>query len=198
MQQHRRNLEQERARARAYQALLLLSIGLRRSTAGRELLRSWAETADEELAVAAWTALSLYGDPDASRSLRRRGSERNALPVVDRLLAEVTPTSRLREPRRVSTGEETRCTTCGRAHAEVTHMIAGGDTVVCDRCVIRITQNRATLTAPDEATCALCARSHFETAGLYAYNGTHICNTCVQLSLGLREREEVDRFLAAW
>ena len=198
VQQHRRNLEQERARARAYQALLLLSIGLRRSTAGRELLRSWATTADEELAVAAWVALSLYGEADSSRNLRRRGAERNALPVVDRLLREVTPTARLREPRRVSNGEETRCTTCGRAHAEVAHMIAGGDTVVCDRCVIRITQNRATLTAADDATCKLCGRSHFEAAGLYTYNGVDVCNTCVQLSLGLREREEVDRFLAAW
>ena len=77
-------------------------------------------------------------------------------------------------------------------------MIAGGDTVICDRCVIHITQNRATLNADDDASCALCGRTHFESAGLYAYNGVSICNTCVQLSLGLREREEVEEFLATW
>ncbi len=77
-------------------------------------------------------------------------------------------------------------------------MIAGGDTVICDRCVVHITQNRGTLTAPDDAACSLCGRSHFESAGLYAYNKIDICNHCVQLSLGLTEREEVDSFLMAW
>ena len=194
VQAHRRNLDQERSRARAYQALLLLSIGLRRSTAGRELLRSWATTADEELGVAAWVALSLYGDADASRSLRSRAATGAPSPssIDSRRSCPPTPPG----ARRVSTAEETRCTTCGRAHAEVAHMIAGGDTVICDRCVIHITQNRATLNADDDASRALCGRTHFESAGLYAYNGVSICNTCVQLSLGLREREEVEEFLA--
>lgn len=198
VQSHRRNLEKERARARAYQALLLLSIGVRRSSAGRELLRSWAMTADGDLALTAWVALALYGDPEAAELLRRESTGRNAAPIVNRLLAEVTPPVRIREARRVSSAEETRCSTCGRTHDEVTHMVAGGDTVMCDLCVIRVTQNRATLRAADDATCSLCGRSHFEAAGLYAYNGVNICNTCVQLSLGLREREEVDGFLAAW
>ncbi len=198
VQEHRRNLDTERQRARAHQALLLLSIGLRRSASGRELLRNWAGTADEELAVAAWVGLALYGDAEASKALRRRGADRGALPVVDRLLGEISPAALLREPRRVGSAEDTRCTTCGRAHAEVAHMIAGGDSVICDRCVIRITQNRATLTAADNATCALCGRSHFESAGLYTYNGVDVCNQCIQLSLGLSEREEVDAFLANW
>ena len=127
-----------------------------------------------------------------------RPTDGNALPVVTRRLGAVTPPVRIQDARRVGSAEETRCATCGRTHAEVTHMIAGGDTVICDHCVIRITQNRATLRAPDEATCDLCGRSHFEASGLYTYNGVSICNTCVQLSLGLREREEVDGFLASW
>lgn len=198
VQAHRRNLERERGRARAYQALLLLSIGIRRSSAGRELLRSWATTADGELATTAWVALSLYGDPEAADVLRREGANANVLPVVTRLLGAVTPPVRIQDARRVGNSEETRCSTCGRTHDEVTHMIAGGDTVICDHCVIRVTQNRATLRAADDATCGLCGRSHFEASGLYAYNGVNICNTCVQLSLGLREREEVDGFLASW
>lgn len=198
VQQHRRNLATERDRARAYQALLLLSIAVRRSAAGRSLLRKWAETADPEMAVAAWAALALYGEPEASKNLSERARERQATPLVDRLLQAISPAPSRREPRKVEALEQTACGTCGRKHDEVTHMITGGEVVICDRCVVHITQNRAKLTAPDEAICGLCGRSHFESNGLYRYNGADICNQCVQLSLGLLEREEIDRFLESW
>jgi hypothetical protein len=198
VQQHRRNLAAERDRARAYQALLLLSVAVRRSAAGRTLLRKWAETADPELAVAAWAGLALYGEPDASKKLSERAKERQATPLVDRLLQAIAPAPARREPRKVESLEQTVCGTCGRKHEEVTHMITGGDVVICDRCVVHITQNRARLTAPDEATCGLCGRTHFESAGLFRYNGVDICNQCVQLSLGLLEREEIDQFLGSW
>ena len=77
-------------------------------------------------------------------------------------------------------------------------MIAGGKVVVCDRCVVHITSHRATLGAPDDAACDLCGRTHFESAGLYRYNGVDICNSCIQLSLGLLEREEIEKFLESW
>ena len=198
VQAHRQNLEKERQRARAYQALLLLSIGVRRSAAGKELLRQWAATADPDLAIAANAALAMYGDPTGARALQERAVEKGSLPVVEQLLAEVTPPSGPRSPRKIEGQTTLRCTTCGRGQSEVNHMIAGGDTVICDRCVVHVTQNRATLTAPDDAACSLCNRSHFESAGLYAYNKVEICNHCVQLSLGLTEREEVDSFLMAW
>jgi tetratricopeptide (TPR) repeat protein len=198
VQQHRRNLSNERDRARSYQALLLLSIALRRSGAGRTLLKKWASTADAEMAVAASVGLALYGDAEASHALLERAKARQATPLVDRLLQAVSPAPSRREPRKVDALEQTACRTCGRKHEDVTHMIAGGDAVICDRCVVHITQHRASLTAPDEATCALCGRSHFESAGLFRYNGVDICNQCVQLSLGLLEREEIDQFLEAW
>lgn len=198
VQAHRRNLDRERARARAHQALLLLSIGVRRSAAGRELLRQWAATADPDLAIAANAALTMYGDPAGARALQERAVEKGALPIVEHLLAEVTPPGGPRAPHKVEGHRGLRCTTCGRGQGEVSHMIAGGDTVICDLCVVHITQNRATLTASDDAACSLCGRSHFESAGLYAYNKIDICNSCVQLSLGLTEREEVDSFLMAW
>lgn len=198
VQDHRKNLDKERQRARAHQALLLLSIGVRRSAAGRELLRQWAETADPDLAIAANAALSMYGDPAGARALQESAVEKGALPVVEQLLAEVTPPGGPRSPQKVEGRTTLRCTTCGRGQAEVGHMIAGGDTVICDRCVVHITQNRGTLTAPDDAACSMCGRSHFESAGLYAYNKIDICNHCVQLSLGLTEREEIDSFLMAW
>jgi hypothetical protein len=196
--QHRRNLTTERDRARAHQALLLLAIASRRSGAGKTLLKRWAVDADPELALAAWTGLSYYGDPDATEKLQARAHEKGATHLLDRLIAASSPTTSRRETRRVEVGEETRCTTCGRGHAEVTHMITGGDAVICDRCVVQITQSRASLAAPDEATCRLCGRTHFESAGLYRFHEVDICNSCLQLSLGLLEREEIDRFLDAW
>ncbi len=195
---HRDNLQIERNRARAHQALLLLSIGQRRTPSSVDLLRRWADAADPELATAAWAALAMGGDPEAANRLRARARQKGQDSLIQRLLDAVSPPAEPLAPRKVSGDSETNCTTCGRAHGEVTHMIAGGAVVVCDRCVVHVTTHRATLGAPDDATCGLCGRTHFETAGLYHYNGVDICNSCIQLSLGLLEREEIERFLSAW
>ena len=77
-------------------------------------------------------------------------------------------------------------------------MITGGSTVICDRCVLRVSQNRASMQAPDDAHCSLCTASPFDSSGIYRVNAVDICSDCLQLSLGLLEREEVDTFLAAW
>ena len=77
-------------------------------------------------------------------------------------------------------------------------MMSGSNAVICDHCVIQIGQHRKSLLADEHATCSLCRRSHFEARGVYTYNGVEICSECLDLSLGQLEREEVDRFLAAW
>ncbi len=195
---HRRNLDLERNRARAYQALLLLAIATRRSSAGKELLRSWAENADPELSVAAWTGLAMYGEPDAVRRLSERARERGAGRHVDRLLAYVTPPGGRGRPRRVSDDEHLSCSSCGRGPHEVSHLMAGSHAVICDRCVVNVGQHRRSMAAPDEASCSLCGATPFEARGIYAINGVTICSGCLELSLGLLEREEVDRFLANW
>ena len=200
VQEHRRNLAVERNRARAYQSLLLLAVGSRRASSGKSMLRRWAEDAgaDTDMGTAAWAALSLYGEPEAAEQLRERAQQVGAADAVEALLAQVSPRQRHTEPRRVSDGEHTRCSTCGRGPGDVTHMMAGGGEVICDRCVVRLWKHRRSLMAPDDATCDLCSRSHFEADGLYRFNNVNICSRCVQLSLGLLEREEVDRFLASW
>jgi tetratricopeptide (TPR) repeat protein len=195
---HRKNLDYERDQARAYQALLLLSIGTRRSAAGRTLLRKWAEAADPELATAAWAGLAMYGDAEASRMIHERAVLLRRTESVDRLLAQVMPSVASRKPRRISDGEGARCTTCSRDSQGVTHMITGGNSVICDRCVLKVSQNRASMLAPDDAHCSLCSASPFESAGIYRVNSVDICSDCLQLSLGLLEREEVDSFLSAW
>ncbi len=195
---HRRNLDLERNRARAHQALLLLAIASRRSSAGKELLRSWAESADPELSVAAWTGLAMYGEPDAVRRLGERARERGASRHVDRLMGQVTPPAGRHPPRRVSDDEALRCSTCGRGPHEVHHLMAGSQAVICDLCVVHVGQHRRSMAASDEAVCNLCGATPFESRGIYHHNGVNICSGCLELSLGLLEREEVDKFLTAW
>jgi hypothetical protein len=54
------------------------------------------------------------------------------------------------------------------------------------------------MAAPDDATCKLCGRSPFEVSGLFRLGHVDICSNCLQFSLGMLEREEVDRFLTTW
>ncbi len=195
---HRRNLETERDVARAYQSLLLLAIASRRSRSARQLLDGWSD-ADPELLVAVNAARVMCGDDAAATALLRRAQERGAAPIVERLLAMVTPPSARGEPHPVSGGgADTHCSCCGRTGKECQHLMAGTRAVVCDHCVGEIARNRRTLIAPDDAVCALCGRTHFESRAVYRHAGADVCADCLDLSMGLLEREEIDRFLATW
>lgn len=195
---HRDNVTTERKRARAYQALLLLAIGVRRSTAGKALLARWAVDADSDLATAAWAGLAMYGEPIATAKLASLANEKGASAQVDRLLSYVVPPTSVPAPRKIEKSDATRCSTCGRDSTEVGYLMSGSQAVVCDQCVIQVGQHRRTLDAPEHACCTLCSRSAFEARGVYSYNGVEICSECLDLSLGQLEREEVDRFLSAW
>lgn len=195
---HRRHVDAEREVARAWQAILLLAVASRRSRSSRALLAAWGRDADPELQVAVLAAQVMGGDADAARVLLRRAQERGATPLVDRLLAEVGPTTRRADPRPVLEGEEVHCSSCGRKPAEVTHLMSGTAAVVCDRCMAEIARSRRGLLAPDDASCLLCGRTTLETRGVYRLHGIDVCSSCVELSMGLLERDEVDRFLAAW
>ena len=61
-----------------------------------------------------------------------------------------------------------------------------------------VARNRRALAAPDDAACHLCGRTHMETRGVYRYHGVDVCTECIDLSIGLMEREDVERFLATW
>jgi tetratricopeptide (TPR) repeat protein len=195
---HRENIATERKRARAYQALLLLAIGVRRSTSGKALLARWAVDADSDLAAAAWAGLAMYGEPIATAKLAATAKDTGANAQVERFLSYVVPPTKSAAPQKVEQADSTRCSTCGRCSSEVGYMMSGSNAVICDHCVIQIGQHRKSLLADEHATCSLCRRSHFEARGVYTYNGVEICSECLDLSLGQLEREEVDRFLAAW
>lgn len=195
---HRRAVESERELARAYQAVLLQAIASRRSRSARQLLASWGRDADPELEVAVLAAQVMGGDAEAGQALRRRAQEKGQGPLVDRLLTLVTPDRGVTEPHPVKPGVDTHCTSCGRTGQEATHLMAGTRAVVCDVCMNDIARRRRSLAAPDDAACHLCGRTHFESRGVYRLAGVDVCADCVDLSVGLIEREEVDRFLAAW
>ncbi len=195
---HRQNVERTRQEARAYQALLLLAIARRRSRAGRHLLQRWAETADPEMATVARIGLAAFGDPAAVIALREAATKAGVAAQAEQALGRLAPPRDTAAPRTVQSGEAAHCTACGRTASDAHHLMAGGKAVICDQCVVTIGRSRADMRATDDARCSVCQRGAFEARGLYTYNGIEICNHCLELSLGLLEREEVDRFLAAW
>ncbi len=196
VEEHRRRVEHERNRARAYQSLVLLAVAARRSRSGRRLLDRWSDAADPELAVAAQTGLAMYGDPKAIAQLVNRADQRGASARVRALLGHVIPRQSELGPRPAATDEAVHCSTCGRTADEAAHLMAGSDAVICDHCVVKVSRNRTELLAADDARCSFCNRSHLESRGVWAIGVVRICSHCLDRSLGLMEREEVDRFLS--
>lgn len=195
---HRKNVETQRREARAHQALVLLAVASRRSRSGRRLLERWAATADAELGVAALVGLGMTGDPASVKALHELAHRRGSSLKAQELVRALVPPPASRPPRPVTDREDARCTACGRTTKECTHLMAGSEANICDVCVVEIGRNRQKLLAPDEATCQFCGKSHLESRGVYRHQGVDICNHCLELSLGLVEREEVDKFLATW
>ena len=199
----RANVERERQEARAWQALLLLAIASGATRSGRSLLLRWSTDADPELADAARSALIVSGDTGHDEALRPRARARGAEALLDTLVARGSPADVRVQPRPVGADEDVCCATCGRRPAEVSHLIAGGvgaaGTAVCDRCIAAIARDRRELATDDPGVaCRLCGRTNLEARGVYVYRAVAVCASCVDLGLGLVEREEIDRFLAAW
>lgn len=202
---HRANIDRERQGARAWQALLLLALGTRETQQSHNLLVRWASDADPDLADAARAALAMSGDADALGRLRQRASTRGAEHLVDQLVASSQQPNGGVQPRPVSDDESLHCSTCGRRNADVTHMLAnaastrGTTHTLCDRCATDIAMQRRELATDDpRVVCSLCGKNNVMSRAVYVLRGTPICASCVDISLGLLEREEVDRFLASW
>jgi hypothetical protein len=139
----------------------------------------------------------MCGEPEAAKQLQRRAQEKGAGVLVERLLTRISPPPRRGEPQAVE-GGDTRCSGCGRTGGDVTHLMTGTRAVLCDLCIGEVVQNRRSLVAPDDSACHLCGRTHFEARSIWRIHGVDICAHCVDLSVGLREREAVERFLATW
>jgi tetratricopeptide (TPR) repeat protein len=195
---HRAHIEDERNQARAWQALLLVAIGLQKSRTGRNLLVRWATEADEELANAARAALVLQGDQESVRPLRQHANRHKASHLLDHLLKNVAPTHYRASPRPVSGDEQLTCSICKKRSGEVDHMITGQGCAVCDRCLTTIARDRRKLRSEDpKVQCALSGTNCLESKGIFVFQEVAVSAECLEQSLGLLEREEIDRYLAS-
>lgn len=194
---HRRKIDHERREARAWQALLLLAVATRGNRSSRPLLVRWATEADADLADAARAALAMLGDEESGSTLRKRARARGAANLVDAMLTQVSPPRARFRPKPVSDDTDRVCSTCGRRAGEVAHLLAGGDAAVCDRCMTDIARDRRVLQADDpDVHCALCDKNTLEARAVFVHRAVAVCSDCLEQSLGLLEREEIDRWMA--
>lgn len=190
---HRKRIESEREVARAWQAQLLLALGSRGGANARNLLVRWEAEADRDLRIAAQTALALRGEPEDT--LRNEARRFRAEGALDALNAGLAPVSVHNRPTPLPDGSPTPCSTCGRRVSEVGHILRGADAAVCDRCMGEIAGRRREIATDDPAReCALCHKTNTQTRGVFVYQGVAICSDCLDQSLGLVEREAVDRY----
>jgi tetratricopeptide (TPR) repeat protein len=195
---HRKSIDLERREARAWQALLLLSVASHGNRASRALLVRWADEADEDLADAARAALVMLGDPDALEVLRKRARARGSAHLVDAMTSQLQPQSARMAVRPLAEGENRTCTTCGRRSAEAAHMMVGANAAICNVCLTEIALHRREIETDDpDKICALSGRGTFETVAMYVFKDVAVCREVVDQGLGLLERERVDRWLAA-
>ncbi|MCB9674984.1 MAG: tetratricopeptide repeat protein [Alphaproteobacteria bacterium] len=195
---HRKRIEAERQIARGWQALLLLGIGQRGSAHGRSLLHRWAAEADRDLVVAARAALALRGEKHATDLLRNDVRRFGAEPLVDALIAGLNPADERSTVRPLPDDTDAHCATCGRRAGEVGHLLGSTSTAVCDRCMGEIATRRRELEIDDPArACQLCGKSNTVVRAVYAYQGVCVCTECLDRSLGLVEREAVDRYFVS-
>jgi tetratricopeptide (TPR) repeat protein len=195
---HREAVESQREQARAWQALLLLSIAARKSHSAKTLLLRWASDADPELSDAAKAALIMLGDTDFSESLRKRAQAAGCEGLVDHLMRISTPATAFKAPSPVSSDKVCECSICGVKTAEAGHLLQGNRAIICDGCITMIAQRRRDYTVDNSSCrCSLCDTTLLKSRSLYAYRGVHVCADCVDHSLGLVEREEVNRYLSS-
>jgi len=194
---HRQAIDDERREARAWQALLLLSIASHGNRSSRSLLVRWAAEADADLAEAARAALAMLGDESSAEILRKRARSRGAENLVDAMLTQVGAPSVRHPVRPAGDDEEAVCSTCGRRNHEVALLLVGSNGSICSQCLAELARHRRELQSEDpEAVCALSGRNQFEVRAMYTFRGLTVCREVVDDGLGRLEREAVHRYLA--
>lgn len=195
---HREAVEYQREQARAWQALLLLSIAARKSHSAKTLLLRWASDADPELSDAAKAALIMLGDTDFTDSLRKRAQATRCEALLDHLIAITAPNTTMVAPSPVSSDVTCECSVCGVKTGEAGHLLQGSRAIICDGCITIIAQRRRDYGVDSSTSrCSLCDTTLLQSRSIYAYRGVHVCADCVDHSLGLVEREEVERYLSS-
>ena len=194
VEKHRRAIDHEHREARAWQALLLLSLATQRDAAHLPVLTQWAEQADRDLGDAARAGLVLLGDEDAAEELRRRAYRLGAQHLVDAMVAQVKA-RQIRTPVEV-TDESRVCATCGKHTEDVDVMLLGGTMCLCSDCIRDIDRDRGTLWVDDpDRTCQFSGRDAYQSDEMYLYKGVSVCAEVIDHGLTMIEQRAVDRFL---
>jgi hypothetical protein len=143
--------------------------------------------------------LATMGDDSAIRLLRTHSRRHHTEHVLDALVNALRPPALRHRPRPLTSDEDVACATCGRRPTEVSHLITGdGEQAICNRCLTDIARGRRDLVNDDpNAQCILTGLTNLEDRAVYTYRGVNVASSAVDLSLGLVERDEVDRFLGA-
>ncbi len=213
-------IEQIRAEYSEFQGYLLRAIAVKGNPEAENFLLEALHRPERPVRLSAAVALINYGNERAIDLLERecaelRGEERKRVEELIRIgkekhasLHKIIHLSELHERARTQVpgaGEApkpsrtppTHCSVCGRGQREVGRMLAGSRLMICTDCVQEIWRDRNRLRAPVERDiqCSFCLRSVFEVDTFYAQGDIHICNLCLDLSMGVIEKEEVERFM---
>ncbi|MBX2798461.1 MAG: hypothetical protein KTR31_12345 [Myxococcales bacterium] len=188
----RAELDRERRAARAWQALLLLSIACHQNPSSRDLLAQWAQRADPELGDAARAALVMLGDAEAARTLRQREVD-DADDLVDAIRAALRGGGEA-GVRVAESDELVACACCGRRPESVWVVLVGADTAVCDRCLAGAERSSEVVTDAG-VVCALSGRSVHETDRMVRIREVALCREVVDHGLAIKESLLVQRFV---
>lgn len=195
---HRRQIAEQRAAARSWQALLLLGLASKNTPSGHNLLVRWAADADEDLSLVAKAGLALQGDAPSHEALVQHATGKRLDSARRAFEGAMKAHTRVQAPTLVTDNAEQVCACCGRRGSQVAHMLARGDAAVCSVCLTQIAQRRHELATQDpRLVCALSGATLLDTDELYVFHGVPVASSCIEQSLGHHEREAIDRYLAA-
>lgn len=195
---HRGQVDAERRSARAWQALVLLSLSTSDAPDVRALLVRWASDADDELATAAKASLAMMGDAQAAEHIRLLAAENMMGHLATTMLTASSRPSGPVPARLVQDRDDLICATCGRRGTQVSHLLLGHGVAICNVCTTAIYERRSELeTRETEVACALTGATVLDGGGIYVYQGVAIGDACIEQSVGHEERETVASYLSS-
>lgn len=215
-------LEQVKLEYLDFQGALIRALALKNTPAAEAFLEGILESSERTLRLAAAAALAYQGNEAAILLLEHEAEHLDEGPELDRVMdliklgrdklkaqSRIIPMSAGGERGRVvelaarrNRQEEppktpTSCAVCGKGQREVERMLAGSKLMICTRCIKEMHKERDLLrtTEQRDMQCSFCRKSIFEVDAFFAKKSLLMCNRCLDMSMGVIEREEVERFL---
>ena len=191
--QHWKNLDKEKVIARCYQALLILTLGLKNDPDGIELIKKWANSADKDMKFTSHLALIISGEVSALKALKQHARTREKQEAY-MALKQAVSTRKSEKLTLKLISKDAQCSSCSRSAEDAVHLLNKGSKNMCNHCIDEVYQNKDSMDAPEDAFCDFCEASHFDTIGLYRFKMMTICDSCIQYSLGEQEKKHVEEY----